>query len=190
MANDHPDVTRWLSAACRGEEGAQDELAPLVYGELRGLAARHLRNERPGHTWQPTALVDEAWLRIFGTGEVEEIDGRRHFFAAASEAMRRLLVEHARSKQSQRRGGGRRPVTFLDIGVSGDDAALDLIALDEALDELGVTVGKQFAEVVKLRFFVGLEIPEVASVLDVSVSTVKRDWVYARAWLYERLDRV
>jgi len=182
------DVTRILSAIERGDAKATDKLLPLVYEELRILAAQKLSHEPPGQTLQATALVHEAYLRLLGDAP-GNWDGHRHFFAAAAEAMRRILVDHARHKKSQRCGGDRHRVDF-DEGLSKCPNAIsndDILALDEVLKQLAEK-DKVKAEVVKLRYFAGLTIDQVAEVLDISPATVKRHWVYARAWLLRAME--
>lgn len=179
------DVTRILDRLQQGEAKAAEELLPLVYDQLRKLAAHKMSNEPPGQTLQPTALVHEAWLRLAGPPD-QVWNGRGHFFAAAAEAMRRILVENARRKQRAKHGGGlqRTGLTALDLAqTTGDD---QLLAVNEALDRLAALdpVG---AELVKLRFFVGLPNVEAARLLGLSERTAKRTWAYARAWLHEEL---
>jgi RNA polymerase sigma factor (TIGR02999 family) len=185
------DVTRILSAIEQGDPSAAEQLLPLVYEELRKLAAAKLANEKPGQTLQATALVHEAYLRLVASparesGEIQ-FANRRHFFAAAAEAMRRILVENARRKKSQRRGGtsGRCELRDDDrVAIPVDD---ELIDLDEALSKLAL-VDSQAAEVVKLRVFAGMTVEEVAQVQGVSARTAKRNWAYARAWLGRQLS--
>jgi RNA polymerase sigma factor (TIGR02999 family) len=180
------EVTRILSAIQQGEAHAANQLLPLVYDELRRLAAQKLAQEAPGHTLQATALVHEAYLRLLGTGEEPHWDNRRHFFAAAAEAMRRILVDHARQRRSQRRGGAakRRSLESLEAAVPAPDD--ELLAVDEALERLH-QLDPPKAELVKLRYFAGLTIPEAAQALGISVPTANRYWAYARAWLHEEL---
>jgi RNA polymerase sigma factor (TIGR02999 family) len=182
-----PDVTRLLDAAAAGDPKAAAELLPLVYDELRKLAAVRLAAEKPGQTLQATALVHEAYLRLVGgTAGEPGWDGRGHFFAAAAEAMRRILVDSARSRRSQRRGGqsARQSLDHLEAGVPASDD--ELLAVNEALDRLH-QVDPAKAELVKLRYFAGMTIPEAAQALGVSVTTANRYWAYARAWLHEEL---
>jgi len=176
------DVTRILSAIEQGDPKAGDQLLPLVYDELRKLATQKLAQEKPGQTLQATALVHEAYLRLVGNGEERHWDGRWHFFAAAAEAMRRILVERARHKQSLKAGGEFRRQRLSDVqpGVGGPD--LDLLALDEALDHLA-ECDPRSAELIKLRFFAGLTIDQAAAVLGVSTTTAENDWAHARCWL-------
>jgi RNA polymerase sigma factor (TIGR02999 family) len=165
-----------------------EELLPVVYQELRQLAASKLAREAPGQTLQATALVHEAWLRLVGQGH-EHWEGRRHFFATAAEAMRRILVDNARRKRCVRHGGGLERVDLAAIQVAAPVADEDeLLAVHEALDELAKLDARK-AELVKLRFFVGLNFAEAAEVLEISEVTAKRDWAFARAWLYRRSGR-
>ncbi|HTK75464.1 MAG TPA: ECF-type sigma factor [Gemmataceae bacterium] len=177
------DVTRLLDAAVAGDRRAAADLLPLVYDELRTLAAARMAAEKPGHTLDATALVHEAYLRLVGG---QQFDGRGHFFAAAAEAMRRILVENARRKHRLRHGGGRQRLDLdnLDLPADADDE--ELLALDEALERLAAEEAKA-AEVVKLRYFAGLTIEQTAEALGVSVRTANRHWAYARAWLYQQL---
>jgi RNA polymerase sigma factor (TIGR02999 family) len=184
------EVTRILSAIERGDSRAAEQLLPLVYDELRRLAARKLAQERPGQTLQATALVHEAYLRLVGaeaSGTAPSFNGRGHFFAAAAEAMRRILVERARHKHSLKAGGGRRRQELAEAepAVAGPD--IDVLALNDALAELERT-DKRRADVVKLRFFVGLTIEEAAEALGISASTADNDWAYARCWLRLAID--
>ncbi len=180
------DVTRILSAIEQGDTNASAQLLPLVYDELRRLAAHRLAAEKPGQTLQATALVHEAYLRLVGPGEASGWDGRGHFFAAAAEAMRRILVEQARRKKALRRGGG-----AIGHALREDDRVAppmddDLLDLDEALTKLAA-LDPQSAEVVKLRVFVGMTLEETARALGVSTRTTDRAWAYARAWLNREL---
>ncbi|HVC98939.1 MAG TPA: ECF-type sigma factor [Pirellulales bacterium] len=180
------DVTCILNEIGQGDPAAAAQLLPLVYDELRKLAAQKLAKETPGQTLQATALVHEAYLRLVGKGDEPKWSGRGHFFAAAAEAMRRILVENARRKKRGKHGGGRRRVDLDGSpGVDGRDD--DLVALDEALDRLAEHDAIK-AELVKLRFFAGLTIPEAAMALGVSVATAERYWTYARVWLYAELE--
>jgi RNA polymerase sigma factor (TIGR02999 family) len=182
------EVTRILEAVSQGEPGAADRLLPLVYEELRNLAAARLAREKPGQTLQATALVHEAYLRLVGGDDSKPWNGRGHFFGAAAEAMRRILVEGARRKARIRHGGGLNRVD-IDSGCSlaqppADD---DLLALDEALDRLAALDLKR-AELVKLRFFAGLTMPEAADAMGISVATAERYWAFARTWLFAELN--
>ncbi len=184
---DHPtsDITQVLAAAAAGEPRAAEQLLPLVYEELRRVAARQLVHERPGQTLQATALVHEAYLRLI-SGGAESWDNRRHFFAAAAEAMRRILVERARRKRRLRHGGGGRRVEIEADDLPIEEPPVDLLALDEALDRLAAEDASK-AELVKLRFFAGLSEQEAAEVLGISRATAARHWAYARAWLFDQL---
>jgi RNA polymerase sigma factor (TIGR02999 family) len=177
------DVTRILSAIEHGDPRAAEQLLPLVYGELRKLAAQRLAQEPAGQTLQPTALVHEAYLRLVGD---QRFDGRGHFFAAAAEAMRRILVDHARHRRSQRRGGTvkRHSLASLDPAMPAPDE--ELLAVDEALERLE-KLDPRKAQLVKLRYFAGMTIPEAAQALGISIPTANRYWAYARAWLHEEL---
>jgi RNA polymerase sigma factor (TIGR02999 family) len=172
-----------------GRNRRSEELLPLLYQELRRLAASMLAQERPGQTLQATALVHEAWLRVQGDTS-QRWESRRHFFAAAAEAMRRILIDNARRKQAARHGGGlhrtEREPDDLPIAAGAPDE--ELLAVHEALDALAAHEPRK-AELVKLRYFVGLTLEETAAVLDLSERTVKRDWAYARAWLYREIAR-
>jgi RNA polymerase sigma factor (TIGR02999 family) len=181
------EVTRILDAVQRGDPKAADELLPLVYEELRKLAAHKMAAEAPGQTLQPTALVHEAWLRLVGD-EGARFANRAHFFAAAAEAMRRILVENARRKQRLKHGGGQQRVELdtLDVAITSDED--HLLAVDEALDKLAAQDAPA-AELIKLRFFAGLPNSEAAQLLGLPERTAKRTWAYARAWLYAELKR-
>jgi RNA polymerase sigma factor (TIGR02999 family) len=192
------DLTHILSAIEQGDPHAAEQLLPLVYDELRSLAAQRMAQETPGQTLQPTALVHEAYLRLVASsardaspsrerGEEQPWNSRGHFFAAAAEAMRRILVEKARRKQRVRHGGDRRRVDLDNLNVMQEEKADELLALDEALERLAgeeAVVG----EVVKLRYFAGLTIEETAAALAISVRTANRHWAYAKAWLYQQLS--
>ncbi len=179
------DITRILTAIDEGDTRAVDELLPAVYQELRQLAARKLARERPGQTLQPTALVHEAYLRLVGT-EGQSWKGRTHFFGAAAEAMRRILIENARRKGRLKRGAGRRRVDLDEVRMDVEDPSTDILALDEALAKLEAT-DKVKADLVKLRYFAGLTVEQAADVLGISERTAKRYWAYARAWLYDEI---
>jgi RNA polymerase sigma factor (TIGR02999 family) len=182
------DVTRILSAIEQGDPHAAEQLLPLVYEELRKLAAQRLAEEKPGQTLQATALVHEAYLRLVDADEARSWDSRRHFFAAAAEAMRRILVEKARRKRSVKHGGLRARVD-LDVAlVVGDEPREDLLELDELLEQLG-GADPRAAELVKLRFFAGMTGDQTAEVLGISPRAVDLLWAYARAWLFEKLQR-
>jgi RNA polymerase sigma factor (TIGR02999 family) len=182
------DVTKVLGELGHGTSQAAETLLPLVYEELRRLAAGKLAREAPGQTLQATALVHEAWLRIAGS-DAAVWEGRRHFFAAAAEAMRRILIESARRKRCVRHGGELERVDLAAVQVPAQASDEDeLLAMHEALDELAELDSRK-AELVKLRFFVGLTFAEAAEVLAISEVTAKRDWAFARAWLYRRSGR-
>ncbi|MCL5280632.1 MAG: sigma-70 family RNA polymerase sigma factor [Planctomycetes bacterium] len=179
------DVTRILNSIERGDAEAINALLPAVYEELRQMAGRKLANEGPGHTLQATALVHEAYLRLVGSDD-NAWSSRTYFFGAAAEAMRRILVEHARKKRSKKRGGDRKRVDFMSADVMAEESPDDLIALDEALTKFSQTDPLK-AELVKLRFFAGLSFEQAAGLLDISPATARRHWNYARAWLYGRI---
>ncbi|QEH38912.1 RNA polymerase sigma factor SigL [Aquisphaera giovannonii] len=175
------DVTRVLSAIGRGDPGAAECLLPLVYDELRKLAAHKLGREKPGQTLQATALVHDAYLRLVGSAD-PGWDGRGHFFAAAAEAMRRILVENARRKAAIKAGGGRQRLDLAAVDLAVEGPKLDLLALDEALAALEARDPRK-AQLVKLRYFAGLSVDEAAAALGISPSTADNDWAYARSWL-------
>jgi RNA polymerase sigma factor (TIGR02999 family) len=181
------EVTRILSAIEQGDPDAAGELLPLVYDELRNLAAQKLAQEAAGQTLQPTALVHEAYLRLVAgarRGEDDDTswDSRGHFFAAAAEAMRRILVETARRKHRQKRGGGRVPQTLEPDQIAAPEVSEDLLALDDALTRLTL-LSPRAGQLVQLRYFGGLTIKQAAKVLDISTRTANADWTYARSWL-------
>ena len=180
------DLTRILEAMQQGEPGAPDKLLAEVYQELRRLAAYKMAGEAPGHTLQPTALVHEAWLRLGGGGQ--PFENRAHFFAAAGEAMRRILVENARRKKRLKRGGDQHRVELDDIEIPAPMPDDELLALDEALARLAEADARA-AELVKLCFFVEFTQEQAAKELGVSISTVERTWAYARAWLFRELQK-
>ncbi len=180
------DVTRILEAARQGDPNAADQLLPLVYEELRRLAAHKMANEAPGHTLQPTALVHEAWLRLVGN-ENQKWDGRAHFFAAAAEAMRRILIDRARRKRAARHGGDQQRVAIQDLELASPSDDDQLLAVNDALDKLA-TQHKDEADLVKLRYFVGMTNDEAAEVLGISPRTAKYYWTHARAWLYLEIE--
>ncbi len=182
------DVTRILNAIEHGDAKAAHELLPLVYQELRRLAAHKMASEAPGHTLQPTALVHEAYLRLVGPGQSQQWDGRGHFFAAAAEAMRRILVESARRKKRLKHGGQMERVEVEAVEIPLPMPDDELLALDEALDRLAV-IDARAADVVKLCFFVGLTQDQAARELGVSPATARRLWSFARAWLLREIER-
>ena len=182
------DITQVLDAVERGDPHATSRLLPMVYEELRRLAAQKLAAEPAGQTLQPTALVHEAYLRLLGPeGGAHRWDSRGHFFAAAAEAMRRILVDNARRKARPKHGGDRERVDLDQQPLTAPERSEDLLALDEALDRLAAE-DAQKAELVKLRYFAGLSVEEAALALDVSPATAKRHWAYARAWLHDALS--
>jgi RNA polymerase sigma factor (TIGR02999 family) len=187
MLNRMSEVTLILAAVERGDPHAAEQLLPLVYDELRKLAAQRLADEQPGQTLQPTALVHEAYLRLVGGGQPQDWNGRGHFFAAAAEAMRRILVDAARRKRGLRHGGGLARQDLDAIDLAAPEWPEDLVALDDALTRLSQT-DKAAADVVHLRFFAGLPIPEAACVLGISPRTADRLWAYARAWLHQAVQ--
>ncbi len=178
------DVTKILTAIERGDESAADQLLPLVYQELRKLAAAKLAKEKPGQTLQPTMLVHEAYIRLVDRDQSQHWNGRGHFFAAAAEAMRRILIENARRKQSQKRTGGIEHADVDQIAAAPASRNLDLLLLDEALTEFERNWPEK-AKLVKLRYFAGLTVKEAAEALSISVRTAERDWTYAKAWLLQ-----
>jgi RNA polymerase sigma factor (TIGR02999 family) len=179
------DVTRILESIEHGDPRAADELLPLVYGELRKLAAFRMAREKPNQTLQPTALLHEAWQRLVGSDN-PQFANRAHFFAAAAEAMRRILIDNARRKRTLRHGGGQQRLDLEDVAIAapGDDD--QLLAVNDALDKFAVQ-NKVEAELVKLRYFVGMTLEEAASVLGVSARTADNYWAHARAWLYREI---
>jgi RNA polymerase sigma factor (TIGR02999 family) len=180
------EITQVLQAVEAGDRQAAARLLPLVYDELRQLAAHKLAHEKPGQTLQPTALVHEAYLRLVGKDVEQPWDGRGHFFAAAAEAMRRILVENARRKHSLKHGGGLKRQDAAEAELAAPEPAEDLLALDEALTQLAA-VDPVKADLVKLRYFTGMTIDEAAGALGISATTAKRYWTYARAWLYQEM---
>ena len=180
------DVTHILNAIETGEAKAAEELLPLVYTELRRLAACKMANEAAGHTLQPTALVHEAYLRLVGSPD-RKWNGRGHFFAAAAEAMRRILIESARRKSAARHGGGQQRLDIGEIEIAVEIPDGDLLAISEVLEKFAAE-DPQKAELVKLRYFAGLTGEEVAEVLHISTATADRWWAYSRAWLYREME--
>jgi RNA polymerase sigma factor (TIGR02999 family) len=181
-----PDLNRLLDAAAAGDRHAAADLLPLVYDELRKLAAAQMAAEAPDQTLQPTALVHEAYLRLVGPGDVSRWEGRAHFFAAAAEAMRRILVDTARRKNRLKRGGDQVRRDVDEVEVAAPSPREDLLALDEALERL-IAMDRSAAELVKLRYFAGLSLPEAAQVMKISPRSADRLWAYARAWLHQEL---
>ncbi len=180
-------TTQILVDLGNGDRSAAKRLMPLVYDELRGLAARYMQQERAEHTLQATAIVHEAYLRLIDQSRVDW-KGRAHFFAVAAEMIRRVLVDHARAHDAAKRGGGARKVSLTDSAGAPEGPDIELLCLDAALDELG-RLKERHRKVVELRFFGGLNIEETAQVLEVSPQTVRSDWRLARAWLRQHLDR-
>jgi len=182
------DVTRILADIEQGDPKAAEELLPLVYDELRKLAAQKMAQENPGQTLQATALVHEAYLRLVNGDDAQRWNSRGHFFGAAAEAMRRILIDHARRKQSQRRGGGLARDPLESVEIAAPEPAVDLVAVNDALTRFEA-IDKPKADLVKLRYFAGLTIPEAAEALGISTTTADRYWAYARAWLHAELKR-
>jgi RNA polymerase sigma factor (TIGR02999 family) len=181
------EVTLLLLEWGSGNAAAMERLVPLIYEELRSMAARYLRRENPGHTLQPTALVHEAYLKLVDQKRVHW-KNRAHFYGVAAQAMRRILLDHARSRDAAKRGGGRTRVAVSDTPGGAQPREIDLIALDQALNRLSALDGEQ-ARIVELRYFGGLTIDETAEVVGVSTATIERDWRSARAWLHQELQR-
>jgi RNA polymerase sigma factor (TIGR02999 family) len=180
-----PDVTRLLEDVSAGNENALERLIPVVYAELRRQAARYLRRERPDHTLQPTALVNEAFLRLVDQRNVRW-QNRAHFFGVAAQSMRRILVDHARTRQRIKRGGVQQRVTLVDSAAATAESVVDLLALDQSLARLEALDSRQ-SRIVELRFFAGLSVEETAEILEISPATVKREWSMAKAWLHSQL---
>ncbi len=181
------EVTQMLVAIQRAESHPAEELLPLVYEELRQLAAQKLSQEKPGQTLQATALVHEAWLRLAGPNHTGQCwEGRRHFFGAAAEAMRRILIENARRKAGARHGGGLQRVDLDQVEIAAPLPDDDLLALHEALDQLAI-LDPPAADLIKLRFFAGLTHEQAADLLGLSRSAADRTWLFARAWLFQRI---
>ncbi len=180
------DVTQLLREYRGGDERALGRLLPIVYAELRGLAQRELGRERAGHTLQPTALVHEAYLRLVKRSDPDWKD-RRHFFAVAATAMRRVLVNHAVARRAEKRGGGNERVTLFEAASVFEERAEDLLALDEALRRLS-EMDPDKGRIVELRFFAGLDVAETAAAMQVSASTVERGWRFAKAWLRKEIE--
>jgi RNA polymerase sigma factor (TIGR02999 family) len=181
-------VTRLLQAAASGDEEAPSRLLDLVYGQLRAIAQQRMAGERRSHTLQATALVHEAYVRLLGKEGVEWT-GRGHFFRAAAEAMRKILIDHARARNADKRGGGKAALSIINVADLAEDAdPAGILALDDAMVRLG-RVDRQAADVVRLRFYAGLSVEAAAETLGISPRTVRRDWAFARAWLREALER-
>ena len=180
------NITELLASYGRGDKESLDQLMPIVYDELRRQAARYLRREKAGHTLQTTALIHEAYVRLVDQRNMQW-QNRAHFFGIAAQMMRRILVDHARSKKRAKRGGSDIRVSLGDAEVAAKDQDLDVVALDEALERLA-RIDEQQSRVVELRFFSGLSVEETAEVMGISKSTVKRDWSMAKAWLHRELS--
>ena len=181
-------VTRLLRAAAAGDTRAPSELLQMVYAQLRAIAQRRMEGERQGHTLQATALVHEAYVRLLGR-EDAAWEGRAHFFRAAAEAMRKILIDHARARNAEKRGGGKAALSITNVADLADNAdPAGILALDDAMVRFE-KVDRQAAEVVRLRFYAGLSVEAVADTLDISPRTVRRDWAFARAWLRDTLVR-
>lgn len=180
------DFTQILGRMENGDLAAAEQLLPLVYSELRRLAAAKMTHEQPGQTLQATALVHEAYLRLVGPTDKQRWNSRGHFFAAAAEAMRRILIENARRKKSEKHGGDLDRISFASDVAGSARSNFDLLSLDEALEQLAAEDARK-ASLVKLRLFAGLSLDDAAKVLEISPATAKRDWIYARAWLFGRL---
>lgn len=182
------DVTQLLSAIDAGDPKAAGQLLPMVYEELRKLAASKMAQEKPGQTLQATALVHEAWLKLVGPDGQSNWNGRGHFFGAAAEAMRRILVDRARQKGRLRHGGGLERVDLEHVTLAATDSDDTVLALNDALERLAIE-SPQKAEIVKMHYFTGLEYPQIAQALGISLSTVERGWAYARSWLYREMRK-
>jgi RNA polymerase sigma factor (TIGR02999 family) len=182
------DVTQLLSSIDAGDSQAAGQLLPLVYDELRKLAAAKLAQEQPSQTLQATALVHEAWLRLVGTADQKIWNSRGHFFGAAAEAMRRILVDRARQKARLRHGGGWERVDLEHVNLATEDGDGTVLAVHDALEKFG-RESPHKAEIVKLRYFTGMENQEIADALGISLSSVERSWAYARSWLHREMKR-
>ncbi len=180
------DVTRILSAIEQGDQFASEALLPLVYDELRRLAAQRLSQEKPGQTIQATELVHEAYLRLVDVEKAQQWNSRGHFFAAAAEAMQRIMVEQARRKKSQKHGGGREREELEHVQIAAPESSFDILVIHEALERFK-EIDPLKASLVKLRYFAGLTIPQAADALGISTTTADRYWAYARAWLHTEL---
>ncbi len=185
MSTAEGDVTQLLAELGAGDDRAADQLLPLVYDELRALAQQNLARERPDHTLQATALVHEAYLRLVDSDRIH-LRNRAHFFALAAQALRRILVDHARTHKRQKRGGARGKLSLQVIPELSVETDIDVLALDEALESLN-RLGERYARIVEMRFFGGMTMEEIAELTGVSITTVERDWRTARAWLYRQL---
>ena len=186
MDQRQPEITRILRAWSGGDREAVDDLMPLVYDELHKVASQYLRKQRSDHTLQPTALVNEAYLKLIDISTVSWQD-RAHFFAVASRTMRHVLVDHARGRNRDKRGGGAQKLSLDDAVAFANSREVDLLSLDEAMSDLA-TIDDQQSRIVELRFFGGLTVEETALVLHISTATVKREWRIAKAWLHKRIS--
>ena len=182
------DVTRILRQIDSGDPSAADQLLPLVYDELRKLAAQRLASEKPGQTLQATALVHDAYIRLVDVEKAQQWNSKGHFFSAAAEAMRRILIDQARRKRSQKRGAGKAHHSLEDAEIEAPEQSLDVLAVSEALERFE-RIDKPAAELVKLRYYAGLTIPQAADAIGVSSSTADRYWAYARAWLHTEVKK-
>ena len=185
-ASSHPQVTQLLQSLSDGDDQSVQDLLPLVYNELRGLAHRELKNERAGHTLNTTALVHEAYLKLVKSPPAGEWAGKKHFFMIAAHAMRQILINYARSRKAEKRGGDQDHASFEESMYMSHEKAGDLLELDQALKRLEEWNERQ-SKVVECRYFGGFNIEETAEILDVSTATVKRDWISAKAWLYQQI---
>lgn len=188
-ATPHPeDISRIIELASQGDGSAENDLLPIVYDQLRAMAARELAREAPGQTLQPTALVHEAWLRLVGNQQVSW-NGRAHFFGAAARAMRRILVDRARRHERLRHGGGRAKLPFDEEKLAAEEQSENLILLDEVLHRLEA-VDSRKSEIVMLRYFAGFTVEETAKTLALSVGTVKAEWAFTKRWIYKEIKKV
>ena len=181
------DVTKIINELHQGNSSRAERLLPLIYDELRRLATQKFSREKPGHTLQPTVLVHEAYLRLVDVQQPQQWSGRGHFFGAAAEAMRRILIEHARSRKYLRRGGGRERVDLQDVDLSIDGPNIDILALDEALTRMEHRWPEK-AQLVQLRYFTGMTIAEASAAMGISHATAERHWKFARSWLFAELN--
>jgi RNA polymerase sigma factor (TIGR02999 family) len=186
MAEVRGDITRLLADYGKGNRDVLDQLLPLVYDELRGIAGSYLAKENAGHTLQPTALVHEAYIRLIDQNSTDWRN-RAQFYGLAAQMMRRILINHALAKKAEKRGGGERPVSLDGMTIAFDDTNFDLLDLNEVLDRLAV-LDKQKCEIVEMKFFGGMTTEEIAQALECSPSTVDRGWTFARSWLYKELE--
>ena len=181
------DVTKIINNLYEGDSSQAAKLLPLIYEELRRLASQKFNREKPGHTLQPTVLVHEAYLRLVDVKQPQRWNGRGHFFAAAAEAMRRILIEHARARKYVRRGGGRDRIDIQDVELASNGPNIDILALDEALSEMEQRWPEK-AHLVQLRYFAGMTIAEASEAMAISHATAERHWKFARSWLFAELN--